>query len=67
MPSPCGISHAAIRALRERENVSQCVLAKSLGVASATVGQWERGLRRPDGPVLKLLSLVERHNLGCIR
>lgn len=56
-----------IKALRERERVSQSVLAKYLGVATATLGQWERGLRKPDGPVLKLLSLVDRHGLEYIR
>src|SRR5580692_11214752 len=56
-----------IAALRKRESVTQSVLARYLGVATATVGQWERGLRRPDGPVLKLLSLVERNGLDYIR
>lgn len=56
-----------IAALRKREQVSQSVLARYLGVATATVGQWERGLRKPDGPVLKLLSLIERNGLDYIR
>lgn len=56
-----------IRALRERESVSQAVMARYLGVATATLGQWERGLRKPDGSVLRLLSLVERHGLDHIR
>lgn len=56
-----------IKALRRRERVSQSVLAKYLGVAVVTVGQWERGVRKPDGPVLKLLSLIDRHGLDYIR
>ena len=56
-----------IAGLRKRENVSQSVLARYLGVATATVGQWERGLRKPDGPVIKLLSLIERNGLDYIR
>ena len=56
-----------IRALREREGASQAVLAKYLGVATATLSQWERGARRPDGPVLRLLGLAERHGLDYIQ
>jgi putative transcriptional regulator len=55
-----------IRALREREGASQAVLAKYLGVATATLSQWERGARRPDGPALRLLGLAERHGLDYI-
>lgn len=61
------LSPPDIKALREREKVSQAVLARYLGVATATLGQWERGLRKPDGPALKLLSLIERHGLDYIR
>ena len=56
-----------IKALREREAVSQSVMARYLGIATATLGQWERGLRKPDGPALRLLSLVDRHGLDYIR
>ena len=62
-----GVAAPDIAALRKREKVTQSVLAHYLGVATATVGQWERGLRKPDGPVLKLLSLVERNGLDYIR
>lgn len=62
-----GIEFPDIAGLRKREHISQSVLARYLGVATATVGQWERGLRRPDGPVLKLLSLIERNGLDYIR
>lgn len=57
----------AIKEIREREGASQAVLAMHLGVATATLSQWERGLRKPDGPALKLLSLIERHGLAYIR
>lgn len=63
---PAELSPEAIRTLREREGASQAVLAKHLGVATATLGQWERGLRKPDGPALRLLALVERHGLAYI-
>ncbi|GEM_PF-1827663 len=57
----------AIKALRQREGASQAVLARYVGASTATVSQWERGTRKPDGPALKLLGLAERHGLEYIR
>ena len=56
-----------IRALRQREMVSQSVLASYLYVSVNTVSQWERGERKPVGPSLKLLSLVKAKGLQAIR
>ena len=61
------IAPEAIRALREREGASQAVLAKHIGVATVTLSQWERGVRRPKGPALRLLGLAQRHGLDYIR
>lgn len=47
-----------IRALREREEVSQDVFARYLNISKDSVSQWERGIKHPGGPSLKLLSLV---------
>jgi|ERR1017187_2271790 putative transcriptional regulator len=55
---------AEIRALRER--VSQMVFANHLNVTKESVSQWERGLKKPAGTTLKLLSLVERKGLSAI-
>jgi putative transcriptional regulator len=55
-----------IRALRERENVSQVVFARYLNVGKDSVTQWERGLQRPSGPTLKLLCLVQKKGLDAI-
>jgi len=57
---------ADIVALREREGVSQAVLARYLNVAVKLVGEWERGEKRPSGPSLKLLSLVKAKGLDAI-
>ena len=57
---------AEIRALREREEVSQMVFANHLNVTKESVSQWERGLKKPAGTTLKLLSLVERKGLSAI-
>jgi putative transcriptional regulator len=55
-----------IKAIREREHVSQTVFANYLNVTPNLVSKWERGEKRPSGPALKLLSLVEKHGLTAV-
>lgn len=55
-----------IRTIREREHVSQTVFANYLNVTPSLVSKWERGEKRPSGPALKLLSLVEKHGLTAV-
>ena len=55
-----------IRALREREQVSQPIFALYLNVRKDAVSKWERGEKRPDGPSLKLLNLVRTKGLRAI-
>ncbi|KAF0096588.1 MAG: putative transcriptional regulator [Hyphomonadaceae bacterium] len=57
---------AEIRALREREQVSQDVLAHYLNISKDSVSQWERGLKQPAGTALKLLTLVAKNGLSAI-
>ena len=55
-----------IRTLREREGASQAVFARYLNVTTGLVSQWERGEKRPQGPSLKLLSLVAKNGLATV-
>jgi putative transcriptional regulator len=55
-----------IRALREREEVSQDVFAHYLNVSKDSVIKWERGTKHPAGSSLKLLSLVAKKGLDAI-
>ena len=55
-----------IRALREREGASQAVFARHLNVTTGLVSQWERGEKHPQGPSLKLLSLVAKNGLATV-
>lgn len=55
-----------IKALRERESVSQTVFANYLNVTTSLVSKWERGEKRPSGPALKLLSLVRKHGIASV-
>lgn len=55
-----------IRALREREHVSQPVFARHLNVSKNLVSDWERGVKRPGGPALRLLTIVQKRGLSAI-
>ena len=60
------LSPKRIKALRQRERVSQTVFANYLNVTPNLVSKWERGEKRPDGPSLKLLNLVKAKGLQAI-
>jgi putative transcriptional regulator len=60
------IKPSQIRALREREHVSQPVFAHYLNVSKNLVSDWERGKRKPCGPALRLLSLIQKRGIGAI-
>lgn len=55
-----------IKALREHEKVSQPVFAYCLNVSKDLVSQWERGVKKPAGTSLKLLSLISKKGLQAI-
>jgi putative transcriptional regulator len=49
-----------IRAIRSRIQMSQAVFAAVLNTSVSTVQKWETGEKRPSGPSLKLLNVIER-------
>ena len=55
-----------IKAIREKEAVSQPVFARYLNVSKNLVSDWERGTKRPGGPALRLLSVVQKNGLRAI-
>ncbi len=55
-----------IKDIRERERVSQAVFANYLNVTTSLVSKWERGEKKPSGPALKLLSLVDKNGLTAV-
>jgi|SRR5215831_12735974 len=59
-------SKTKIRALRDRHNISQSVLAAVLNTSVSTVRQWEIGDKHPSGPSLKLLHLLDRKGLDAL-
>jgi putative transcriptional regulator len=60
------LSPEAIRALREREHLSQPVFARYLNVSKNLVSDWERGIKRPGGPALRLLTVIEKKGIQAI-
>ncbi len=55
-----------IRALRLRENISQPVFARYLNVSKNLVSDWERGVKQPGGPALRLLTVIQKKGLAAI-
>jgi putative transcriptional regulator len=45
-----------IKEIRLREHISQPVFARYLNVSKNLVSDWERGVKKPGGPALRLLS-----------
>ncbi|NKB82786.1 MAG: helix-turn-helix domain-containing protein [Nitrospirales bacterium] len=59
-------SGADIKKIREREDVSQPVFALYIGVSRNLVSDWERDIKKPRGPALRLLSIIEKNGLAAI-
>jgi len=55
-----------IKHIREKEHVSQSILAKYLNMSPSTIAKWERGLKKPSGPALKLLNIIYEKGLIAI-
>jgi len=55
-----------IRAIREREQVSQPVFAAYLNLSRNLVSDWERLMNRPGGSALRLLSIIQRKGLQAV-
>jgi putative transcriptional regulator len=55
-----------IKALRIREHISQPVFARYLNVSKNLVSDWERGVKKPGGPALRLLTVIQHKGLMSI-
>jgi putative transcriptional regulator len=63
---PKSYSAYEIKRVRLREKASQAVFAAYLNISVSTVQKWEIGEKKPSGPALKLLDLVERKGLKAL-
>ncbi len=48
-----------VRALRVKVGMTQEQFAARFGFSTATLRHWERGDRKPQGPALVLLNVIE--------
>ena len=55
-----------IKLLRQKARLSQAVFAAVLNTSVSTVQKWEVGDKKPSGPSLKLLNLIERKGLEAV-
>jgi putative transcriptional regulator len=55
-----------IRAIRTHEHTSQQVFARYLNVSKNLVSDWERGVKKPGGPALRLLTVIRDKGLRAI-
>lgn len=60
------LSAAQIRSPRLREHISQPVFAHYLNVSKNLVSDWERGVKKPGGPALRLLTVIQKNGLEAI-
>jgi len=66
LPPVRHLSPKEIRELREQNRVSQAVFAALLNTSVSTVQKWEIGEKRPSGPSLKLLNMIQRKGIDAI-
>jgi putative transcriptional regulator len=55
-----------IKRIRLCNRASQAVFAAYLNTSPSTVQKWERGQKKPNGPSLKLLNLVDQKGLEVL-
>jgi len=59
-------SATQIKRLRVKSKASQSVFAAYLNTSLSTVQKWEQGKKKPNGPSLKLLNLVDEKGLDML-
>ena len=60
------LSPEEIKTIRLRERISQPVFARYLNVSKNLISDWERGVKKPGGPALRLLTVIEEKGLKAI-
>lgn len=60
------LSGEDIKAIREKEALSQAAFAIYLNVGKNHVSAWERGVKKPSGAALKLLTIVKNKGIEAI-
>ena len=66
LPPVKPLTPGEIKAIREKEHVSQAVFAAFLNASVSTIRQWEQGQKKPTGISLKILNLVASKGLSVL-
>ena len=66
LPPTKKYSATQIRRLRAQNKASQAVFAAYLNTSPSTVQKWEQGKKKPNGPSLKLLNLIDQKGLEAL-
>jgi len=66
LPTIKRYSATHIKRIRIRNRASQAVFAAYLNTSPSTVQKWEQGQKKPNGPSLKLLNIVDRKGLEAL-
>ena len=66
LPPVKTFSASQIKKLRLKNEASQSVFAAFLNTSPSTVQKWESGQKKPNGPSLKLLNLVDQKGLEVL-
>lgn len=59
-------SASEIKHIRLKTRASQGVFAVYLNTSKSTVQKWEQGAKKPNGPSLKLLNMVDQKGLEVL-
>ena len=56
----------SIARLRRKLKLSEAALARFINISVRTVQKWEQGVKRPSGPALKLLHIIDEKGLSGV-
>ena len=60
-------SEVDVQALRKRIGLSQQAFAAKFSISLGTLRHWERGDRKPRGPALVLLRVIDKEGRAVLR
>ena len=63
---PARYTPTQIKRIREKTTSSQSIFASCLNVSTDTVRRWERGQSQPQGPALRVLSVLDQKGLSAL-
>lgn len=56
----------SIARLRRKLKLSQAALARFINTSVYTIQKWEQGVKKPSGPALKLLHIIDEKGLSGV-